>query len=261
MPHDFPQSPRRVGFTLIELLTVIAIIGILAAIIIPVVGKVRESARKANTTSNMRQMGLAVLAYTADNRERLPGPSNNGQGGLEGAVQAVTRLSNISANQTRLVYHIGSYMGPLAQSSGGVTAGSVYAPLLRDSLAEKAVVDAGFRTEVQLEDFWQAPVLYVLHHNIGFINGGTYPFGRSAASNLKPPSTLGQISSSVPLTRVWMLIQADVSLSTETNGYITGPTVAGKSPPTPIYGGIRFATFFDASVRPIPANTPLNRAL
>ncbi len=51
------------GFTLIELLTVIAIIGILAAIIIPTVGRVRESARSAACKSNLRQIGLAIQIY------------------------------------------------------------------------------------------------------------------------------------------------------------------------------------------------------
>jgi prepilin-type N-terminal cleavage/methylation domain-containing protein len=60
------------GFTLIELLTVIAIIGILAAIIIPTVGAVRRSANKATATSNLRQIGTALLAYTSDNKGRLP---------------------------------------------------------------------------------------------------------------------------------------------------------------------------------------------
>lgn len=63
-------TPR--AFTLIELLTVIAIIGILAAIIIPTVGRVRESARSSQCVSNLRQINLAVKVYTEDNKGFLP---------------------------------------------------------------------------------------------------------------------------------------------------------------------------------------------
>lgn len=72
-----PSTPRT-GFTLIELLTVIAIIGILAAILIPVVGRVRESARAGGCTSNLRQVAQATLLYAADHEDRLPPVWNGG---------------------------------------------------------------------------------------------------------------------------------------------------------------------------------------
>jgi prepilin-type N-terminal cleavage/methylation domain-containing protein/prepilin-type processing-associated H-X9-DG protein len=72
-----PDSSLRAGFTLIELLTVIAIIGILAAILIPVVGRVRESARAVQCVSGLRQIGVALHLYADDHAERFP-PANDG---------------------------------------------------------------------------------------------------------------------------------------------------------------------------------------
>ncbi len=65
---------RRRGFTLIELLVVIAIIAILAAILFPVFAQAREAARKTACTSNLKQLGTAMLMYTQDYDETFPQP-------------------------------------------------------------------------------------------------------------------------------------------------------------------------------------------
>ena len=71
-------SSRIAAFTLIELLTVIAIIGVLAGIVIPVVGRVQEAARSTKCASNLRQIFGYYMLDVQNNKGRLPASTGGG---------------------------------------------------------------------------------------------------------------------------------------------------------------------------------------
>jgi prepilin-type N-terminal cleavage/methylation domain-containing protein len=69
---EVTEKAMRKAFTLIELLVVIAIIAILAAILFPVFTQAKESAKKTQTLSNVKNMGLGAIIYIGDADDNYP---------------------------------------------------------------------------------------------------------------------------------------------------------------------------------------------
>ena len=67
-----PPTARRGAFTLVELLVVIGIIAVLIGILLPTLGRARESARRANCLSNLRSIGQMLNIYANGNKLYVP---------------------------------------------------------------------------------------------------------------------------------------------------------------------------------------------
>src|SRR5687768_1653398 len=77
-----PASQKRRGFTLVELLVVLAVIGILAAILVPALSGAKAKGQHVVCLNNLKQLTLAWLLYVDDHEDFLP---PNDAGGHEGS--------------------------------------------------------------------------------------------------------------------------------------------------------------------------------
>jgi prepilin-type N-terminal cleavage/methylation domain-containing protein len=63
---------RKRAFTLIEIMVVVAIIGLLIAILVPSLSKAKVLAKRTTCASQLHQVGVAMVSYLQGNRDRMP---------------------------------------------------------------------------------------------------------------------------------------------------------------------------------------------
>ncbi len=78
-----PSRSPIAAFTLIELLVVISIIAILASMLLPAVGMIRDMAQQTKCSSNLRQFAIGNNAYATDNEGLLIPPRWRNQAGVD----------------------------------------------------------------------------------------------------------------------------------------------------------------------------------
>jgi prepilin-type N-terminal cleavage/methylation domain-containing protein/prepilin-type processing-associated H-X9-DG protein len=196
------------AFTLVELLVVIAIISILAALMLPTLGRARDLARQANCANSMRQCSLGVTMYADSFGNYLPPNHNPGGGG--GAPGTAPWGNILTANPISLPKELVrcQYYNPTTSTSlsyasyvrnflrmdrepsrvgGGRGFSSI--PLLMDSINNDPVYVAWNQYQKQMwcgyaySNFAAIHCRHVLKANVLFLDGHTAAMDKTALVN------------------------------------------------------------------------------
>lgn len=216
------------GLTLLELLVVIVVIAILVAITIPAAGKYRSYTDNLKCVTNLREMGRAVLSYTADNNSTYPGPLTGNQRPYT-APYFITPNPPSSTSLTRqvaLVDRIAPYINIYVEP------GKAYTPI---TIAEIMVCPAG-RTQVESTGKSYEQGLY--YNTASQPSGEPRPFGYwGSATGYTLPRMVTEIENPSQM----------IGIVCTDNTHRPSPHV----PATPPHGNKRNVLFLDGHVRSI----------
>jgi prepilin-type N-terminal cleavage/methylation domain-containing protein len=215
------RRSRALAFTLMELLVVIAIIAILAALLLPALSKSKTQAIATQCASNLKQTGAALLMYTQDNSDGLPGPLLGGQ------------PSSYQATSVEyLAYYLATYFG--ARSPGSPGDGTNYLP---------AMFCPGFgqfSRETPTLAMTRVNYLVTVYYSNSLVNvlSTDLPFGYP--DPLEQPHKLSYISHYGTVSAVFAVSDVDEQL---------WPGVWADVAPTSTHGAIRNRVYFDWHVK------------
>lgn len=218
------------AFTLIELLVVISIIALLIALLIPALGKVRESSQDIQCLSNLHQLGISQFAYTSDHRGEFT-MARRWVWTSGGAYSDPTVLATVTD-------------GDLFDYVNGST--EIYiCPVAKDKLD----VRANWANESLARN-------YVQNWNVGPRRAGDYESDETTVESARRPSEL------VIFTEENTFMVQGFSAYTMNDGYLLGRFSTGDARPVDAFAsfhnagldlasGVSYAVFADASVRSV----------